>query len=76
MVGILIRCARSSQRKLTKIFLAGLPRIWFGCHVIDRAYVRTYSPTDCTGRVGETIKRKGGVSQGCLGVIIVLDVCF
>ena len=32
----------------------------FGCHVTDRAYVRTYASTDCTGRVGETIKRKGG----------------
>ena len=39
----------------------------FGCHVIDRAYVRTYSSTDCAGGVGETIKRKGGVSQACLG---------
>ena len=39
----------------------------FGFHVIDRAYVRTHSSRDCTGRVGETIKRKGGVSQGCLG---------
>ena len=39
----------------------------FGCHVIDRAYVRTYASTDCKGRVGETIKRKGGVSQACLG---------
>ena len=39
----------------------------FGCHVIDRAYVRMYSSTDCTGRVGETIKRKRGVSQACLG---------
>ena len=28
---------------------------------------RTYASTDCTGRVGETIKRKGGVSQACLG---------
>ena len=34
----------------------------FGCHVIDRAY----ASTDCTGGVGETIKRKGGVSQACL----------
>ena len=39
----------------------------FGCHVTERAYVRTYVSTDCTGRVGETIKRKGGVSQACLG---------
>ena len=42
-----------------------------GCHVIDRAYVRTYirtyASTDCTGGVGETIKRKGGVPQACLG---------
>ena len=41
-----------------------------GYHVIDRAYVRTcvrtYASTDCTGRVGETIKRKRGVSQACL----------
>ena len=35
-----------------------------GCHVTD---VRTDASTDCTGRVGETIKRKGGVSQACLG---------
>ena len=32
----------------------------FGCHVTDRAYLRTYASTDCTGRVGETIRRKGG----------------
>ena len=42
----------------------------FGCHVNDRAsertYVCTYASTDCTGREGETIKRKGGVSQACL----------
>lgn len=38
----------------------------FGCHVIDRAYVRTYASTDCTGGVGETVKRKGGVSPACL----------
>ena len=28
---------------------------------------RTYASADCTGGVGETIKRKGGVSQACLG---------
>ena len=33
----------------------------------ERTYVGTYASTDCTGRVGETIKRKGGVSQACLG---------
>ena len=46
-----------------------------GCHVTDRAYVRTYvrtyirtyASTDCMGGVGETIERKGGVSQACLG---------
>ena len=38
----------------------------FGCHVIDRAYVRTYESKDCTGGVGETVERKGGVSQACL----------
>ena len=27
---------------------------------------RTYASTDCTGGVGETVKRKGGVSQACL----------
>ena len=48
----------------------------FGCHVTDRANVRTYASTDCTGRVGETIKRKGGVSQACLGksTSFVLDI--
>ena len=33
----------------------------------ERTYVRTYSSTDCTVGVRETIKRKGGVSQVCLG---------
>ena len=44
----------------------------FGCHVIDRAY----ASTDCTGGVGETIKRKGGVSQACLGksTSFILDI--
>ena len=43
--------------------------------MIDRAYVRTYASTDCTGGVGETIKRKGGVSQVCLGksTSLILD---
>ena len=27
----------------------------FGCHVINRAYVRTYASIDCKGGVGETI---------------------
>ena len=31
----------------------------------ERTYVRTYASTDCTGGVGETINRKGGVSQAC-----------
>ena len=38
----------------------------FGCHVIDRAYVRTCASTDCTGGVGENVKRKGGVSLACV----------
>ena len=33
----------------------------------DWPSVRTYASTDCTGRVGETIKKKGAVSQACLG---------
>ena len=33
----------------------------------EHTYVRTYASTDCTGGVGDTIKRKGGVSQACLG---------
>ena len=33
---------------------------------VRRQPVRTYASTDCTGWVGETIKRKGGVSQACL----------
>ena len=32
----------------------------------EHTYVRTYASTDCTGGVGETSKRKGGVSQACL----------
>ena len=66
--------------------IAGLLRAWdraryswnmfnlflFGCHVTKR----TYASTDCTGRVGETIKRKGGVSQACLGksTSFILDI--
>ena len=33
---------------------------------VDRAYVRTYASTDCTGGVGEIVKRKGGVSLACV----------
>ena len=29
----------------------------------ERTYVRKYASTDCTGTLGETIKRKGGVSH-------------
>ena len=32
-----------------------------------RTYEHTYASTDCTGGVGATIKRKGGVSQAYLG---------
>ena len=63
-------------------FLAGLPRarsargrephthrIWSTSFLLVVTWLteRTYASTDCTGRVGETIKRKGGVSQACLG---------
>ena len=52
----------------------------FGCHVTDRAYVRTYvrtyASTDCTGRVGGAMKRKGWVPQACLGksTSFILDI--
>ena len=76
--------APSQREILNKNILAGLPRArapysWnmvnlflFGCHVTER----TYASTDCTGRVGETIKRKGGVSQACLGksTSFILDI--
>ena len=57
----------------------GAPYSWnmvnlflFGCHVTEL----THASTDCTGRVGETIKRKGGVSQACLGksTFFILDI--
>ena len=48
-------------RSLECALLAGL--FSFGCHVIDRAY----ASIDCTDGVGETIKRKGGMSQAGLG---------
>ena len=44
-----------------------LSRDWPSVRTYVRSSVRTYASTDCTGRVGETIKRKGGVSQACLG---------
>ena len=48
----------------------------FGCHVIDRAYVRMYASTDFKGGVGETIKREGGMSQVCVGksTFCILDI--
>ena len=57
-------------RRVRTFFKSRAPYSWnmvnlfsCGCHVIDRAYVRT----DCKGGVEETIKRAGGVSQACLG---------
>ena len=44
----------------------------FGSQVTDRAYVRTYASTDCMGGVGETIKRKGGVSQAWFLQVLIL----
>ena len=69
------------------LFIAGLPRAkrawdrapysWnivnlysFGCDVIDRAY----ASTDCTGGVGETIKRKGGVSQAWFLQVLIFYI--
>ena len=42
----------------------------------DWPCVRTYASTDCTGGVGENIKRKGGVSQACLSksTFFALDI--
>ena len=54
------------------VLLAGLPvgqspiLMEYGQPLFERTYVRTYASTDCTGGVGETIKRKGGMSQACL----------
>ena len=61
------------------IVIAGLPRarstrgtephthgIWSTSFRVVVTWL-TVTSTDCTGRVGETIKRKGGVSQACLG---------
>ena len=65
-----------------QLFIAGLPRarsargtephthgIWSTSFrlVVTWLTERTYASTDCMGGVGETIKRKGGVSQACLG---------
>ena len=53
-------------------------RIWSTCFhlVVTWLTERTYASTDCTGRVGETIKRKRGVSQVCLGkpISFILDI--
>ena len=61
-------------RRVRTFFKSRAPYSWnmvnlfsCSCHVIDRAYVRTYTSTDCKGGVEETIKRAGGVSQACLG---------
>ena len=66
---------------ISVIVIAGLPRarsargtephthgIWSTSFrlVVTWLTKRTYASTDCTGGVGETIKRKGGVSQACL----------
>ena len=62
--GALARAKRAWDRALYSWNMVNLFSLV--CHVIDRAYVRTYASTDCTGTVGETITRKGGVSQACL----------
>ena len=47
--------------------------VWFSR---DWPIVRTYASTDCTGGVGETIKRKVGMTQACLGKFtsFILDI--
>ena len=40
----------------------------------ERTYVRTYASTDCTGGVGETIKRKGGVSQAWVLQVLIFYI--
>ena len=65
------RCARSSQRKLTKIFLAGLPRIWSTsfCLVVtwltERTYVRTRLQIVRVGQ-GRQSKGREGFLRGVL----------
>ena len=39
----------------------------YGIRSTSFRLVHTYASTDSAGGVGETIKRKGGMSQGCLG---------
>ena len=71
--------------QLCPAFVARLPRTEPHTHrirstsfrlVVTWLTERTYSSTDCTGGVGETIKRKGGVSQACLGksTSFILDI--
>ena len=69
LLGIIARLLRARRTRGTEF---DTHRLWSTSFrlvvtVNDRAYVRTYASTDCTGGVGETIKRKGGVSQACLG---------
>ena len=42
----------------------------------NRSYARMYASKDCTGGIGETIKRQGGVSKACLGKFasFILDI--
>ena len=53
-------------------------RIWLTSFrlVVTCLTERTCASTDYTGVVGETIKRKGGVSQACLGkpTSFILDI--
>ena len=56
--------ARGTEPHTHRLWSTSFPLVvtW----LTERTYVRTYASTDCTGGVGETIKRKGGVSQACL----------
>ena len=73
--GLLARDARVGQSPI--LIEYGQPTVWstpFRLVARDWPSVRTYASTDCTGRVGETIKGKGGVSQACLGKSIILAI--
>ena len=63
------RSARGTEPRTHRIWSTSFHLVvtWLTERTYVRMYVPTYASTDCAGRVGETIKRKGGVSQVCLG---------
>ena len=58
------RSARGAEPHTHRLWSTSFPLVvtW----LTERTYARTCPSTDCTGGVGETIKRKGGLSQACL----------